>query len=131
MGKKLKTTAKVLMFIGVTVCLICAAVVLLNCYNRNGGFHMLQYATVNGGFTPFQPGPEWDWGWEEMGNDIYISIQIAVYLVIGALAFVVTCLPMYWFGCVLERLDAIEQKINSTNNNLPETIKPQNQIDAV
>lgn len=129
MGKKLKTTAKVLMFIGVTVCLVCAAIVLHNCYIRNGGFYALRYATVNGGFTPLYP--EWDWGWEEEGNDIYFSIQIAVYLVIGALAFVVTCLPMYWFGCVLERLDAIEQKINSTNNNLPETIKPQNQIDAV
>ena len=108
MGKKIKITIKLLMFLGVFACLAFAAYILISCYNRNHGFYLLKYATVYGGYeiTPYAPSVGATW--EAQGNDIYFSIQLAVYFGLGAVGFLLWGLPIYWLGCLFQRVEWIQ-----------------------
>jgi len=107
LGKKIKTFAKVIMIVGMACCLIGAAYTLIGCYDRNGGWGFLEYATINGGVTnPYLPSE-----WEMKGNDIYNSIQIAVSFGIGFFSFLLGGLPLYWFGCLFERVEHLQSDI--------------------
>lgn len=104
MGKRIQRISKFLMSFGIFAFLLAAAYVLLSCYNRNGGFGWLQYATINGGVSnPYLP-PEW----EIYGNDIYSSIQLAIYLACGAVGCLLWGVPVCWLGRLFEKVEDIE-----------------------
>lgn len=104
MGKKIQRITKVLMFLGISICLVAAAYVLISCYDRNSGFGWLQYATINGGVSnPYLP-PEW----EIYGNDVYFSIQLAIYFALGAAGCLLCGVPLYWLGRLFEKVEDIE-----------------------
>jgi len=104
MGKKIRVTVKMLMFLGISACLIAAAYILISCYNRNLGFHFLQYATVNGGVSnPYLPAE-----WEIKGNDIYYSIQLAICFGLGAAGCLLWGVPLCWLGRLFEKVEDIE-----------------------
>ena len=110
MGKKIKTFAKVIMILGISICLIASAYVLISCYNRNGGFYLLKYATAYGGYEISPYVPSVGATWEAQGNDIYFSIQLAIYFALGAFGCLLYGLPVYWFGCLFERVDNAKYK---------------------
>ena len=115
MGSKIKTFAKCFMILGIVICLVSAAYVLVSCYNRNLGFYHLQHATINGG------NPHSDWvgsDWEAKGNDIYNSIMIAAYLGSGAIGFLFFGLPLYWFGCLFQRVEYMQTDIDDLLNRI-------------
>ena len=109
MGRKIKTFSKVIMILFISACLIAAAYILISCYDRNGGFYHLQHATINGG------NPHSDWvgaNWEAQGNDIYFSIQLAIYFGLGAAGCLLWGLPLYWFGCMFQRVEQIQLELD-------------------
>ena len=110
MGRKIKTFAKVIMILGMCICLIASAYVLISCYNRNGGFYLLKYATINGGYEINPYVPYVGATWEAQGNDIYFSIQLAIYFGLGAFGCLLYGLPVYWLGCLFERVDSAKYK---------------------
>ena len=108
MGKKIRLTVKCLMVLGVCACLIAAAYILISCYDRNGGFYLLQYATVNGGVSnPYLPAE-----WEVKGNDVYYSIHLAIYLLLGALGCFLWGVPLCWFGSMFQRVEQIQMELD-------------------
>ena len=114
MGHKIQKFAKVIMILGMAVCFISAAYTLVSCYDRNLGFGMIQYATINGGVTnPYLPAE-----WEARGNDIYNSFQIAIVFGIGFLSCLFGGLPLYWLGCLFERVEHLQSDITDLKREL-------------
>ena len=124
MGKKIRTFAKLLMCIGISACLIAAAYTLHSCYNRNSGFYLLRYATANGGYTRSPYAPSVGATWEAQGNDIYFSIQLAIYFALGAAGCLLWGLPLCWFGRLFEKVEAIESFIIGKQEPKKKDIEP-------
>lgn len=112
MGKKIRRITKLLMFLGISACLIAAAYVLLTCYERNHGFYLLKYATANGGYTPSPYAPSVGATWEAQGNDIYFSIQLAIYFGLGAVGCLLWGVPLCWFGSLFQRVEQIQLELD-------------------
>lgn len=112
MGKKIRLVTKLLMFLGISACLIAAAYVLLTCYERNHGFYLLKYATVNGGYAVNPYAPSVGATWEAQGNDIYFSIQLAIYFAIGAAGCLLWGVPLCWFGSLFQRVEQIQLELD-------------------
>ena len=115
MGKKIKTFAKIILILGISVCLIASAHTLSQCYNRNGGFYHLRYATINGGYpvNEYTSSAQRVYAveCETKGNDIYFSIQLAIYFACGAFGCLLYGLPVYWLGCLFERTEATKGRV--------------------
>ena len=108
MGKKIQRITKVLMFLGISIFLVASAYVLISCYARNGGFYHLRHATINGGYTVSPYVPSVGATWEAQGNDIYFSIQLAIYFALGAAGCLLWGVPLYWLGRLFEKVEDIE-----------------------
>ena len=108
MGKKIRITVKFLMFLGVFACLASAAYILISCYDRNHGFAYLEYATVYGGYEISPYAPSVGATWEAQGNDIYFSIQLAIYFAVGAVGCLLWGVPLCWLGRLFEKVEDIE-----------------------
>lgn len=108
MGKRIRTVTKLLMFLGISACLIAAAYILISCYNRNQGFWALEYATAYGGYKINPYVPSVGATWEAQGNDIYYSIQLAIYFGIGAVGCLLWGVPLCWLGHLFEKVEDIE-----------------------
>lgn len=93
MGEKIKRFARFIMVFGVIACLIAAAYTLITCYDRNLGF------------------------WR-MNEDIQASIQAAINYGIYALCFIFAGMPVYWFGCLFERVEHLQSDIADLKHEL-------------
>jgi len=116
MGRRIQSFAKWVMIIGIVLCLVSAAVIMIKCYDRNGGFYLLRYATVNGG-NPY-PSLSSFAEWEVKGNDIFQSICTAVCFVCGAVGILFTFLPVYWLGCLFSSVENLQKKLNAIEETL-------------
>lgn len=123
MGKKIQRITKALMFLGISICLVASAYVLISCYNRNQGFWALEYATANGGYTVSKYLPDIGATWEAQGNDVYFSIQLAMYFALGAAGCLLWGVPVCWMGRLFEKVEDIESFL--INDPVP-IEKPQN-----
>ena len=103
MGHKIKKFAKVLMILGMIPCGILAIIHFFQYYENHG---WIQFATINGGASfPFTEVHE------HLGNKGYASLQTMIYFICGFFACLLGGLPLYWFGCLFERVESIEQNI--------------------
>lgn len=88
MGNKIKSFARFIMFLGVVACLVAAACTLIPCYERNLGF-------------------------ARMNDDIRASIQTAIGYGIYALCFIFAGMPVYWLGCLFDRVEKLDGKLET------------------
>lgn len=111
MGRKIQRFAKWVMIIGISVCLLIAFFVMIRCYDRNGGFYHLRYATVNGG-APANGLPSFS-EWEAKGNDILNSIVISAGFLFASVGILFTFLPVYWLGCLYSNVELLQKKLDA------------------
>ena len=98
MGSKIKTVAIVLMIIGIIASIICFFVGNSQ-YNEDKDY--IEYATVNGGSYGYS-------SLQEAGNRAYAGLMLRRYSLIGIIASIIGMLPLYWFGCLFERVEGIQ-----------------------
>ena len=110
MGRKIKTFAKILIWFGIIGC----------CVSLWFGFHQyyknrtfLEYATINGGYTidplarPYLPS-DFNADWEQRGNESLYGLVQTIGSGLGIVACIISGLPLYWFGCLFQRVEYIQ-----------------------
>lgn len=109
MGHKIQTFAKVVMILGIIACIVVSFIGFKQYYNNRPYF---QYATVFGGYSPAaivqQYSPGFGTDWEERGNESLQGFSIMVGGLIGVLSCLFAGLPLYWFGCLFERVEFLQ-----------------------
>lgn len=108
MGGKLKTLAIVLMVIGILVSVVCFFV-------GNAAYQKdkdcLKYATVNGGAYGYPI-------LVESGDKAYAGLTLRTNAIYGLIGSIVGSLPLYWFGCLFERVDEIKYVVDENKRKL-------------
>lgn len=112
MGGTLKGLAKALMIIGVIVCVICFFVGMGK-YNEDKDY--LEYATVNGG--SYYP------NLQAAGDNAYAGRLLMIYGGVGVIGSIIGGLPLYWFGCLFERVEDIQSTTYENKRKLEELQK--------
>ncbi|MBE5806790.1 MAG: hypothetical protein E7317_00400 [Clostridiales bacterium] len=107
MGAVIKTLAGVLMVVGAVACAICFCVGLNN-YNEDKDY--MEYASVYGGsyYTSL----------ESAGNNAYAGKMMMIYSGVGVIGSIVGGLPLYWFGCLFEHVEAIRSAVEDNRRKL-------------
>lgn len=104
MGKGIKTTAKVFMFLGIIAC--CAVIFLgLRFYGDNHVYMM---------FSDFDKNRVYTQNAEYIlrGNQAYYSIYAAIGGAIGIPVCILSLMPFYWCGCLFMRIGEMQKKID-------------------
>lgn len=113
MGGKIKTLAKALMIIGVIVCVICFFVGM---GKYNGDKKYIEYATANGGAYGYP-------SLQAAGDNAYAGRLLMIYGVVGIFGSIIGGLPLYWFGCLFERVEDIQSITYDNKRKLDELQK--------
>ena len=117
MGGKIKGLAITLIVLGVIACIICF-------FEGNSAYQKdkdcLKYATANGGAG---------YGYailEEAGNRAYAGKMLRTYSIYGIIGSIFGGLPLYWFGCLFERVEEIQYTTNENKRKLEALEKKEN-----
>lgn len=123
MGKKIKTFAKVLIWIGVIACCVSLWFGFMRFYDNKAFF---QYATINGGYTPgpylTQYVPDFGSNYEPRGNEAFYGMVQMIGSGIGIIVCIISGLPLYWFGCLFQRVEWIQLELDGIRKE--QAVKP-------
>jgi len=108
MGSKLKTLAIILIVLGVIASVICFFIGN-SAYQKDKD--CLKYATVYGGSGGYSI-------LEEAGNRSYEGLMLRNYGIYGIIGSIIGGLPLYWFGCLFERVDEIKSVVDENKRKL-------------
>lgn len=112
MGHKIKTFAKVL----IALCIISCVIVIVYGLRMYGDNHVYESVLSIKQTT----------GQVVTSDDIFFAGRAsqgrytAIYGGIGIVASVISLLPLYWFGCLFERVESIEQNMWTLLKRTPE-----------
>ncbi len=103
------------MVIGAIVCVICFFIGNSQ-YNEDKGY--IEYATANGGsgYRSLQ----------EAGDRAYAGLMLKNFSLYGIIGSIVGGLPLYWFGCLFERVEEIQYTTNENKRKLEALEKKEN-----
>ena len=116
MGGRIKLLAGWLIAIGIIASVFCL-VSGVSQYNENKQY--LEYATINGGGHGYK-------NLEEAGNKAYDGKMVQTYGIAGIIGSLFGGLPLYWFGCLFERVEQLQTSISELkleNRELRSSIK--------
>ena len=110
MGSRIKSIAIVLVVIAVSVCIICFFVGVGK-YSEDKDY--IEYATVYGGAYGYST-------LQKAGDNAYAGKLMMKYGGWGIVASIIGGLPLYWFGCLFECVENIQQVVKENERRLQE-----------
>ena len=115
MGRKIKTFAKVLIWLGIICCCVSLWFGFTRYYDNKAYF---QYATVNGGYTLDPLAKQYlpsDFGsnYEPRGNEAFYGMVQMIGSGLGIVACIISGIPLYWFGCMFQRVEWIQLDVDA------------------
>ena len=94
MGSSIKSFAVFIIIIGIIAGFLCY---LFGNSQYNDNKKYMEYATINGGSTYKNL--------EDAGNEAYAGKDLKTYGIAGIIGSFFGGLPLYWFGCLFERVE--------------------------